>query len=82
MTDKSTLEILPPVAGDAIISVCDMTGKAIIQFKGYLDNSIQQFSLSGMKNGLYIINIQGDGYHFSEKFLSVENPMEQPLLPG
>jgi uncharacterized protein (TIGR02145 family) len=70
MTDKSTLEILPPLAGDAIISVCDMTGKVIIQFKGYVDNSIQQFSLSGIKNGLYVINIQGEGYHFSKKFLS------------
>jgi hypothetical protein len=25
MTDKSTLEILPPVAGNAIISICDVT---------------------------------------------------------
>jgi len=70
MTDKSTLEILPPVAGDAIISVCDMTGKVIIQFKGYVDNSIQEFSLSGIKNGLQIVNVQGNGYQFSEKLLS------------
>jgi hypothetical protein len=32
MTDKSTLEILPPLAGDAIISVCDMTGKVLTQY--------------------------------------------------
>ncbi|MGD0340092.1 MAG: FISUMP domain-containing protein [Bacteroidales bacterium] len=70
MNDKSTIEILPPVAGDAIISVCDMTGKVIIQFKGYVDNSIQEFSISGIKNGLHIINIQGNGYQFSEKLLS------------
>jgi uncharacterized protein (TIGR02145 family) len=70
MKDKSTLQIIPPVSGDAIISVCDMTGKVLTQFKGYVENSIEEFSLSGIKNGLHIINVQGRGYHFSEKFLS------------
>jgi len=70
MADKSTLEILPPVAGYAIISVCDMTGKVVTQFKGYVENYKQEFSLSGIKNGLYIINVQGNGYQFSGKLLS------------
>jgi uncharacterized protein (TIGR02145 family) len=70
MTDKSILEILPPLAGDAIISVCDMTGKVVTQFKGYVENYIQEFSLSGIKNGLHVINVQGNGYQFSEKLLS------------
>jgi uncharacterized protein (TIGR02145 family) len=70
MTDKSTLEILPPVAGDAIISVCDMTGKVLTQYKGYIENYTQEFSLSGIKNGLHIITVQGNGYQFSEKLLS------------
>jgi hypothetical protein len=34
MTDKSTLEIHPPIAGDAIISICDITGKVLTQFQG------------------------------------------------
>ena len=70
MTDKSTLEILPPIAGDAIISVCDMTGKVLTQFKGYVENYKQEFNLSGIKNGLHIITVQGNGYQFSEKLLS------------
>jgi uncharacterized protein (TIGR02145 family) len=70
MADKSTLEILPPLAGDAIISVCDMTGKVITQFKGYVENNIQKFHLSGIKNGLYIVNVQGNGYQLSKKLLS------------
>jgi uncharacterized protein (TIGR02145 family) len=70
MTDKSTMEILPPLAGDAIISVCDMTGKVITQYKGYVENYTQEFSLSGIKNGLHIITVQGNGYQFSEKLLS------------
>jgi uncharacterized protein (TIGR02145 family) len=70
MTDKSKLEIFPPVAGGAIISVFDMTGKVITQCKSYLENHSQEFTLSGMKEGLYIVNVQGKGYQFSEKLLS------------
>jgi uncharacterized protein (TIGR02145 family) len=70
MTDISTLEILPPLAGDAIISVCDMTGKVLTQYEGYLENYTQEFNLSGIKNGLHIITVQGNGYQFSEKLLS------------
>ncbi|TAL59627.1 MAG: T9SS type A sorting domain-containing protein [Bacteroidetes bacterium] len=70
MTDKSTLEFTPPLAGDAIISVCDMTGKVLTQYKGHLENYTQEFNLSGMKNGLHIITVHGNGYQFSEKLLS------------
>ncbi len=70
MTDKSTLEILPPVSGDAIISVYDISGKVITQFRGYLENYIQEFRLSGIENGLHVVNVQGKGYQFSEKLLS------------
>jgi uncharacterized protein (TIGR02145 family) len=70
MTDNSTLEILPPLPGYAIISVCDMTGKVLTQFKGYVENNIQKFRLSGIKNGLYIVNVRGNGYQLSEKLLS------------
>jgi uncharacterized protein (TIGR02145 family) len=70
MTERSILEILPPVAGDAIISVCDITGKVLILYKEYLENCVQVFSLSGIKNGLYLINVRGIGYQFSEKLLS------------
>jgi uncharacterized protein (TIGR02145 family) len=70
MNDNSTLEILPPVAGDAVISVYDISGKVLTQFTGYLENYIQEFSFSGIKNGLHIITVQGNGYQFSEKLLS------------
>lgn len=70
VTDKSTLEIHAPLAGDAIISVSDMSGKVLTQYKGYIENYTQEFSLSGIKSGLHIINVQGNGYQFSEKLLS------------
>jgi uncharacterized protein (TIGR02145 family) len=73
ITDKSTLEILPPLEGDIVITICDMSGKVLTQFKGYVENFTQLFSLSDIRNGLHIINVQGNGYQFSEKLLSNGN---------
>jgi uncharacterized protein (TIGR02145 family) len=70
ISDKSTLEVLPPVAGDAIISVCDITGKLVTQIKSYLENHTQKFILSGLQNGLYVINVKGSTYQISGKLLS------------
>jgi uncharacterized protein (TIGR02145 family) len=47
-----------------------MTGKVLTRYKGYVENYTQEFSLSGIKNGLHIITVQGNGYQFSEKLLS------------
>jgi uncharacterized protein (TIGR02145 family) len=69
-TNNSILQIYPPESGNAVISILDMTGKPLVQIRGYLENFIQEFRLSGLKNGLYIINVQGNNYQFSGKLLS------------
>jgi len=74
MTDNSILQIYPPDAGDAIISVCDMTGKTVIQIHSYLENDLQEFRLSGIKSGLYLVSVKGANYHFSGKLLCNGNP--------
>ena len=64
-----TLSVCPPYEGDAIVTVYEITGKAIFQNHLYLDKSIQEFNLSGLNNGLYLINISGNSYQFSDKLL-------------
>jgi uncharacterized protein (TIGR02145 family) len=70
MTDNSTLMINPPIAGDAAISVYDMTGKLLAQTQNYLENSPQMYCLSSIKNGIYTIVVKGKNYQFSGKLLS------------
>jgi uncharacterized protein (TIGR02145 family) len=70
--DNSTVEFISPEAGDAIIAVYDITGKLVTQNQYYLDNDRQIFRLSGLKNGLYFINVRGRTYQFSGKLISSE----------
>jgi len=67
--DNATLEIFPPVEGNANISVCDITGKTVAHISGYLENCRQEFRLSGINSGLYLISVRGNGYQYSGKLL-------------
>jgi YD repeat-containing protein len=69
MIDNAILEICPPVAGDALITVCEMTGKQVVQTQSYLDNGLQEFRFSGLNNGVYLIIVNGEGYQLSGKLL-------------
>jgi uncharacterized protein (TIGR02145 family) len=69
MKDYSRLEIFPSSAGDAVITVFDMTGRQLSETQNYLDKSRNEFRLSGLKNGFYLINVSGNNYRYSGKLL-------------
>jgi uncharacterized protein (TIGR02145 family) len=69
MSDNATIEINPPFAGDAVISVCEITGKPVAQIQSYLDKGRQEFRFSGINSGLYLIIVKGAGYQLSGKLL-------------
>ena len=70
MTENSILQICPPEDGMAVISIFDMTGKMISRIDDFLDNSMNEFLISGISDGLYILNVKGISYNFSGKLLS------------
>jgi uncharacterized protein (TIGR02145 family) len=70
VTDNSMVEICPPEAGNARITILDMTGKPVTTIQSYLEKTKQSFRLSGIKNGFYLINVKGNNYQFSGKLLS------------
>ena len=74
MTNYSTLEIIPPVAGDAVITVLDITGKPVGRIQTYLESFRQVFRLTEIKNGFYLINVKGSDYQFSGKLISNGQP--------
>jgi uncharacterized protein (TIGR02145 family) len=69
MTDNSIIEFCPPEAGEAVITVYDMTGKVLTEFQSYLENYMQEFRISGLQKGIYLVNVSGNGYQSSGKIL-------------
>jgi len=73
MADYTTLEICPPLSGNAVIEVSEMTGKSVYKIQNYLGTLKQSFKLTGLKTGIYIVNIKGNGYQLSGKLVSNGN---------
>jgi uncharacterized protein (TIGR02145 family) len=73
MIDNATIEVYPPVSGNATISIFDISGKQVVQIQSYLENSLQEFRLSGEGKGLYIVNIRGNNYQLSGKLICNSN---------
>ena len=70
MTGTSYLQIDPPEEGKVTISVVGFSGKIAGQTESYLDNSANVFRLTGIKAGLYVINITGNSWQLNGKLLS------------
>lgn len=69
MTEITTMEFYPPVAGNAVIAILDMSGRFLSKTQTYLDKSLQVFRLSGFNNGIYLMTVRGNGYQISGKLL-------------
>jgi uncharacterized protein (TIGR02145 family) len=75
MIENSTLEVVPKVPGEATVSIFDMSGRQIAQILTYLDNSAQEFRVSGSKKGMFIVNVKGSSYQFSGKLICNGNSL-------
>jgi uncharacterized protein (TIGR02145 family) len=77
MTDFTTLEIFPPVEGDAVISINDLTGKSVYKNEANLKNLMQSYKITGLKTGVYLVSIKGNGFQITGKLVSNGNSNSQ-----
>ena len=71
MADHAQIDIFPPLAGDAVITIVDLSGMVIAHRKDYVDNSLQMYKLSGQTaKGVYIVSVRGTHYQLSGKLIS------------
>jgi uncharacterized protein (TIGR02145 family) len=70
VTENATILVSPPEAGDATISITDLTGKVLTRYQGHLGMDQSEFLLSGLKSGYYVVSLRGADYQCSGKILS------------
>lgn len=80
MSYYSILEVNPPAEGNALLTIHDLTGRQINKYYGYLEKSKQQFRISGLKKGLYLISIKGNSYQYTGKLLCTENSTAEAVF--
>jgi uncharacterized protein (TIGR02145 family) len=78
--NNAVLEIYPPFAGNALITVCDITGNIEAQLKSYLGYYPQEYRLSGLKSGVHLVNVTGGTFRYSSKLISIGNTVGSPMI--
>jgi uncharacterized protein (TIGR02145 family) len=67
MMDNAILALSPPEAGEAVITIYEVTGKTVAKIHTTLEKGNQEYRLSGLKKGLYLINVTGNTFQYSGK---------------
>lgn len=57
------------IASPLVISIFSYTGTLIDQFYADTDNNVMRYSMNGFANGLYFIEISGNGFVVTKKFV-------------
>jgi len=80
VSDKSLIQILPPVSGNATVTLYDLSGKILAQSRLYLDKSGEVLSIEGLSSGYYIIDLQGNSYRLNDKLVSNEKSSKKVIV--
>ena len=67
MQGQAEISFYAKQAGNARLTINDISGKEILKSENKLLQGIQKYQLNGLNQGVYFINISGDGYFLHYK---------------
>jgi len=70
MEDHAELSFFADRAGIAEVIVYDINGKKVLQHKSWFSQGIRKYRLSGLKEGVYIINVSAGNRSSTKKIIS------------
>jgi uncharacterized protein (TIGR02145 family) len=73
MNETAVLTIIAPTSGNVNITLSNITGKIISQSHNFLYQGISEFRITGLKQGIYVVKVNGSGYQYSAKLVSQGN---------
>ncbi|MCX6230292.1 MAG: T9SS type A sorting domain-containing protein [Bacteroidetes bacterium] len=72
---QAEVSFLTKKTANTIIRIYDIAGKEILQTANILLKGNQKYLLSGLKQGMYFIDIKGDDFHYTSKLISINNSL-------
>jgi uncharacterized protein (TIGR02145 family) len=69
INNSTTIKFNVPVPGDATISIYNIKGEKIILLHDYLNNSLQEYRLSNIDKGFYVVNVKNINYQLTGKIV-------------
>lgn len=69
-TDKFFLTITNPVSGNIVLKLIGLSGQIIQEFTGFLPAGESVFYMSGLRQGVFLLNAEGEGFTYTSKLVS------------
>jgi len=69
-TEQSILTISTPENGNAVISIVDVAGRTVYQFRTTISSGTNSYHISGLNPGMYFIKVAGKNFTYSTKLIS------------
>ncbi len=80
LSDASKIEFNNKISGTVNVEVYDITGKKLLNNKLQLKTGSHMFNISGLRPGMYILNVITPGEKFTTNFLSNSRLSENPAV--
>ncbi|MCX6303892.1 MAG: T9SS type A sorting domain-containing protein [Bacteroidetes bacterium] len=80
MKEQSIMTFLLPEKGNTVIRIIDLSGKIIHQISRLLAPGEHSFYVSGIGQGSYFVEISGNGFAYSTKFISQNSKQNEPEI--
>ena len=78
--DQTELLFKAKYSGSVEISIFDISGKEVLQIEDKLLKGTHKYLLSGLKRGIYLLNIRGDNYFYNSKLISQNITADEPKI--
>ncbi len=80
MINTSQLTCRVPEPGLTTIRVLDMTGKTIVQYREQLQAGTCHFKIGGIRQGLFVVLVSGNGYAYHTKLIGTGDGNQVPEI--
>jgi uncharacterized protein (TIGR02145 family) len=71
MTEQATIEFFVTTSGTVRVSVYDLSGRTVIQSTQFLHPGIQSYSIKGLCQGMYMVQVNEQSSTFTSKLISL-----------
>jgi uncharacterized protein (TIGR02145 family) len=80
MIESTVLTLATPEKGDVVIGICDLSGKTVYQLSLFLSEGENNFRVSGIYRGMYLLKISGHSWSYSTKVVSQSQLRSDPEI--
>ena len=80
MADETMLTFIKQESGPTTICLVDLSGKTVYRLNTDLSAGTQYFRISGLKQGMYFVNVSDENHQYSTKLISQDKHQNEPLI--